>query len=73
MKSEDAEYVQYPVTITFKNGSTKEYEDESDLEFNLEDFDSTSSSDCLVTDAKGRELHLVVKLMCVNRLELKAK
>jgi hypothetical protein len=72
-KSETTERAEFPLTVAFEDGSTNKYEDESDLEMNLEDFDSATARDCRVTDAKGREVHLVLKLLSLERLELKAQ
>lgn len=72
-KSKRTELVEFPLTVTFENGSKKEFEDESDLEMDLDDFDSSTATGCRVTDAQGREVHLLTKWLCVFRLELKER
>ena len=57
------ERVEFPITVTFEDGSSEPYLDVSDIECNLEDCDSTADSRCSVADAKGQKLRLVVKLL----------
>ena len=68
-----SEEVQFPVSVTFEDGTKEQYADAADLEMNLEDFDSASSPDCHVLDASGREVHLEVRLLSLKRLTLKGK
>ena len=63
--------VEFPLTVTFEDGSTEEYFDQPDLEMNLEDFDSNDPRGCSVTDAKGREVELVLKVLQLRSLKLK--
>jgi hypothetical protein len=62
--------VLFPVTVTFENGETAQYSSVTDLECNLEHFDSTVETRCRVADARGRPVHLKVHLLEVKELRL---
>lgn len=62
--------VQFPITVRFEDGESEVYEDFKDLELNLEDFDSTRSADCAVTDALGRQIRLKIHLQVIEELQL---
>jgi len=55
--------VMFPIKITFEDGSAELYAHINDVECNLEDFDSDSEKKCIVTDANGRQLRLIVRLL----------
>ena len=61
---------EFPLTVTFEDGSTERYTSTRDLECNLEEFDSEKDVLCRVHDAKGRPVILTVKLLKVRKLEL---
>ncbi len=65
--------VEFPLTVTFEDGSAEDYSDQPDLEMNLEDFDSNDPQGCSVTDARGREVELVLKLLQLKSLKLKTE
>ena len=59
---------QFPVTVTFEDGSIERYESIRDLECNLEEFDSSKDTCCQVNDANGRRVILVLHLLKVREL-----
>jgi hypothetical protein len=57
--------------VTFEDGRVATYEDETDIELNLEDFDSERDIGCYVCDARGQPLRLIVSLLELKKLEVK--
>jgi len=63
--------VMFPLTVRFEDGTSEVYEDQRDLELNLEDFDSDYYSGCEVRDALGRQVFLRLKLLKMEELRLR--
>ncbi len=51
----------WPLTVTFSNGESADYQDVEDLECNLEFYDSNQDLRCTVKDAAGRDVYLVLE------------
>lgn len=60
--------VSFPIRIRFDDGTTEDYFTVQDIEYNLEDFDSTLESGCEVVDSNGRKVKLIVKLLSVKEI-----
>jgi hypothetical protein len=58
----------FPIRVYFEDGEVQEYEDVSDLEMNLEDFDSDLDKDCKIVDKLGRPVKLKLKLLQVESI-----
>lgn len=64
--------VTFPLRVYFENGEIQEYESISDLEMNLEDYDSDIDSDCRIVDKFGRSVRLKLRLLQVESLCLES-
>jgi len=62
---ESATEPKFPISVTFEDRSVERYESIHDLECNLEEFDSNKDTQCSVTDAEGRSVVLVIRLLKV--------
>ncbi|MDT7540105.1 MAG: hypothetical protein QOE33_9 [Acidobacteriota bacterium] len=62
--------VEFPLTVTFEDGSTERYESVESLEQDLEDFDSDVDVQCRVADGRGRAVRLKVKMLEVKEASL---
>ena len=62
---------QYPLTVTFEDGEKESYEDQIDLECNLEFFDSNKDVDCSVKDALNKDVYLILDTLVVKELRYK--
>ncbi len=62
--------VEFPLTVTFEDGSVEQYDSIENLEQDLEDFDSDLDVECSVTDKLGRPIHLKLKMLEVKELSL---
>ena len=60
--------IAFPVYVTFEDGTTEAFDDVSDLECNLEHFDSELSPTCSVFDANGQRLVLRIDLLELKEL-----
>jgi hypothetical protein len=58
----------FPIRVYFENGETQEYESISDLEMNLEDYDSDIDVDCKVVDKLDRPIRLKLRLLQVESI-----
>ncbi len=65
--------VYFPLTVRFEDGQSEIYENQEDLELNLEDFDSEKDIQCEVRDALGRKVHLKIDLLSLTTLELETR
>ncbi len=63
----------WPLIVTFEDGTREQYEDEEDIECNLEFFNSDQDTECKVTDADGKEVFLVLQNLKIEELKLKNK
>ena len=72
-KPEIDEGIEFPLTVTFEDGSTEQYADQSDLEMNLEEFDSSTEPECRVVDANGHYVELTLRLLRLESVRLKRK
>ena len=61
---------EFPLTVTFEDGSVERYSSTHDLECNLEEFNSEKDTLCRVHDARGRPVVLVLELLKVRKLLL---
>jgi hypothetical protein len=52
--------IPFPITVTFADGEQELFEDATDLEMNLEMFDSDRETECHVQDALGRTVRLTI-------------
>jgi hypothetical protein len=62
--------VEFPLTVTFEDGSAGQYDSIESLEQDLEDFDSDLDAECSVADKLGRPVHLKLKMLEVKELSL---
>jgi hypothetical protein len=62
--------VEFPLTVTFEDGSIEQYDSIESLEQDLEDFDSDVDVECSVADKLGRPVHLKLKSLEVKELSL---
>lgn len=62
---------EFPLTVTFEDGSTERYTSVRDLECNLEEFNSEKDVLCRAHDARGRPVALVLELLKVRKLQLR--
>ena len=60
--------VKFPVYVTFGDGTTETFDDITDLECNLEHFDSQRSPECMVVDSQGQKLVLRIELLELKEL-----
>jgi hypothetical protein len=65
--------IQFPLTLIWEDGSSQELVDISDIQCNLEDFDSSKSPQCILTDANGERIDLRVSMTWIERLERSKK
>ena len=63
--------IKFPLILIDEEGETHHYEDIPDLECNLEDFDSNTDLDFVLTDSNGNDIFLVMKLTRIQELRLK--
>lgn len=68
MKSIDSS-INFPLTLTWEDGSTQTLSDIADIECNLEDFDSSDIPECVVKDANGAVMKLRVSMMWIQELK----
>ncbi len=61
----------WPLTVTFEDGSKEQYKNEEDLECNLEFFNSNQDKDCEVTDALGKQVHLILSGLEIKEIKYK--
>lgn len=64
-----AHQIQFPLTLTWDDGSTQTLKDTADIECNLEDFDSATEPNCCVKDANGVLVRLKVSMTWIQLLE----
>ena len=62
--------VEFPLTVTFEDGSTEQFDNIESLEQDLEDFDSDLDVECSVTAKLGRPVLLKLKTLEVKELSL---
>ena len=62
--------VEFPLTVTFEDGSIEQFDSIESLEQDLEDFDSDLDVACHVTDVHGRPVRLKLKMLELQELSL---
>ena len=65
----DADVV-FPISIRFEDGEVEEFQNQEDLELDLEYFDSEEARDCEVTDKLGRRVRLKVFALEIKELSI---
>ena len=63
--------VKFPLTAIFDDGSTEQYDDITNLEQNLEFFNSDREGDVQILDRLGRPVYLILDFLQVKVLKLK--
>ena len=63
--------VKFPLIATFDDGSTEQYDDITNLELNLEFFDSDREDYIQIFDSLGRPVYLILDSLQVKVLKLK--
>ena len=62
--------ISFPLTVVFEDGSSEQYENISDLELNLEFFDSGKDTECKIFDNFNRPVFLVLENLIVKKIHL---
>ena len=63
--------VQFPLTAIFDDGSTEQYDDITNLEKNLEFFNSDREDYIQIIDKLGRPVYLILDFLQVKILKLR--